>query len=126
MGILNITEDSFSDGGLYLEPVQALQKARQLMEDGADIIDVGAASSNPVTQEVPYQTEIDRLRPVLDWLHTGNFPVSVDSFNPVVQKFALERKVQYLNDIQGFPNAELYPDLAASDCKLIVMHSIQR
>jgi dihydropteroate synthase len=126
LGILNITEDSFSDGGLYLDQDRALQKARQLMEDGADIIDIGAASSNPATQEVPCQTEIDRLCPVLDTLHTCNFPVSIDSFHPAVQKFALERKVQYLNDIQGFPNAELYPDLAASDCKLIVMHSIQR
>ena len=126
LGILNITEDSFSDGGLYLEQDKALKKANQLIEDGATIIDLGAASSNPATQEISPQVEIDRLRPLVDYLLAKDILVSIDTFNPIVQRYALKSKVQYLNDIQGFPDAEIYPELADSDCKLIVMHSIQR
>ena len=126
MGILNITEDSFSDGGYYLKPEIALKKAVQLIDDGADIVDIGAASSNPETRPVPPQVEIDRLNPVIDLLHSNHVPVSIDTFNPVVQKHVIQKGVQYLNDIQGFPNLEIYPELADSDCKLIVMHSIQR
>ncbi|HBF40029.1 MAG TPA: hypothetical protein DDW50_22335, partial [Firmicutes bacterium] len=126
VGILNITEDSFSDGGQFLDPDRALKEALQLIEDGNDIVDIGAASSNPATKPVPPQVEMDRLRPVIDFLHSRHVPVSVDTFNPAVQKFALKNNVEYLNDIQGFPDATMYPVLADSDCKLIVMHSIQR
>ncbi len=126
MGILNITEDSFSDGGCYLEPEKALKKAEQLIHDGAAIIDIGAASSNPETKPVSPEVEIDRLNPVIDLLHFKNIPVSIDTFNPIVQRYAIEKRVRYLNDIQGFPNPAIYPELAESDCKLIVMHSVQR
>lgn len=126
LGILNITEDSFSDGGLYLKSDKALEKARRLIEDGATIIDIGAASSNPATKAIPPQVEIDRLRPVIDYLFAKDIPISVDTFNPEVQRYVLQRKAQYINDIQGFPHPEIYPELAASDCKLIVMHSVQR
>jgi dihydropteroate synthase type 2/dihydropteroate synthase type 3 len=126
LGILNITTDSFSDGGLYLERDKALEKVQDLVAGGADIIDLGAASSNPATQEVTTQVEINRLKPLIEYLLAKDIPVSVDTFQPEVQKYALNSSVQYLNDIQGFPNMEMYPQLAASDCKLIVMHSIQR
>jgi dihydropteroate synthase len=126
MGILNITEDSFSDGGQFLDPEMALKKAEQLINDGAAIIDIGAASSNPETKPVPWQVEIDRLNPVIDRLHSRNVPISIDAFNPIVQKHVIEKGIQYLNDIQGFPDPEIYPELADSDCKLIVMHSVQR
>ncbi len=126
MGILNITEDSFSDGGCYLEPEKALKKAEQLIDDGAAIIDIGAASSNPETKPVPPEVEIDRLNPVIDLLHSRNIPVSVDTFNPTVQRYAIQKRVQFQNDIQGFPNPVIYPELADSSCKLIVMHSVQR
>ncbi len=126
MGILNITEDSFSDGGCYLEPERAFKKAEQLIDDGAAIIDIGAASSNPETKPVLPEMEIDRLNPVIERLLSGNIPVSIDTFNPIVQQYAIQKRVQYLNDIQGFPDPEIYPELAESNCKLIVMHSVQR
>ena len=126
LGIVNITEDSFSDGGLYLNYDQALEKSLKLIEEGADIIDLGAASSNPAAKEIEPQEEINRLKPVIDNLLARNISLSIDSFKPEVQRYALENKVQYLNDIQGFPYPEIYPELAESNCKLIVMHSIQR
>ena len=126
LGIVNITEDSFSDGGLYLDYCKALEKSLKLVEDGASIIDLGAASSNPSSKEVKPQEEIDRLKPVADYLLTKNIPVSIDSFKSTVQQYFLNRNVQYLNDIQGFSHPEIYPEIAKSDCKLIVMHSVQR
>lgn len=126
LGIVNITEDSFSDGGLYLDSDQALKKSFQLMTDGADIIDLGAASSNPATKDIEPTVEIERLIPIVDQLLTKNIPVSIDTFKSSVQQYALNKKVQYINDIQGFPYPEIYPELAASDCKLILMHSVQR
>lgn len=124
-GIVNITEDSFSDGGLFLETRQALEQARRLRARGAHVIDLGAASSNPAARPVPPQTEMDRLAPVIHELHREGIPVSVDTFHPEVQRFCLGQGVDYLNDIQGFPHPEIYEDLARSRVGLIVMHSIQ-
>lgn len=126
LGIVNITEDSFSDGGAYLDTNKAIERSLMLMKDGADIIDLGAASSNPLTKEVKPREEINRLKPVIDSLLSQNIPISIDTFKPEVQKYSLQNKVHYLNDIQGFPHAEIYSDLAESKCKLIIMHSVQR
>jgi len=123
LGILNITADSFSDGGKYLEPEAAVAQALALARDGADIIDIGAASSNPDAQAVPPEVEIARLAAVLPRLK--GLSLSIDSFAPAVQAFALEQGADYLNDIHGFAEPALYPALAASDAKLIVMHSVQ-
>lgn len=126
LGIVNITEDSFSDGGVYLDTTKAIERSLTLIKDGADIIDLGAASSNPLTKEVRPQEEINRLKPVIDSLLSQNIPVSIDTFKSEVQKYALQNNVPYVNDIQGFPHAEFYSNLAESNCKLIIMHSIQR
>lgn len=126
LGIVNITEDSFSDGGLYLDPAKAIKKARQLYQSGADIIDLGAASSNINTTAVNPAEEIHRLKPVITYLKSQNISISVDTFKPEVQSYALEAGVDYINDIQGFPHPEIYPQLAQSNTKLIVMHSVQR
>jgi dihydropteroate synthase type 2 len=125
-GILNITDDSFSDGGKYLDPAAALTHARRLITDGADFLDIGAASSNPDARAVAPETEIARLAAILPTLAAEKIPVSVDSFSPAVQRWALEQGVAYLNDIHGFPDAALYPALAASPAKLIVMHAVQQ
>ena len=124
-GIVNITEDSFSDGAKYLAPEAAIAHARKLAGDGADIIDLGAASSNPDAMAVAPEVEIARLAPVVDALKHDGIAISIDSFAPQVQRWALAQGVDYLNDIQGFPDAEMYPALAASSAKLIVMHSVQ-
>jgi dihydropteroate synthase type 2 len=125
LGILNITEDSFSDGGKFLAPEAALAQAEKLVADGADAIDVGAASSNPDARPVMVEEEIARLAAVLPVLKAKGIPVSVDSFAPQVQRWALGQGIAYLNDIHGFPDPALYPELAASDCRLIVMHMVQ-
>ena len=124
-GIVNITSDSFSDGGKYLAPDAAIAHARKLMADGADVIDLGPASSNPDAAPVSAATEIARIAPVLDALTGEGIAVSLDSYQPETQAYALARGVQYLNDIRGFPDASLYPALAASEAKLVVMHAIQ-
>ena len=124
-GVLNITEDSFSDGGRYLEPPAALARAEFLAKDGADIIDLGAASSNPDSKDVPPDVEIARLAPVVAALKAARIPVSVDSFSPPVQRWALGEDVDYVNDVQGFREPALYDALAASRSKLIVMHAVQ-
>jgi dihydropteroate synthase type 2 len=125
LGILNITEDSFSDGGRYLAPEAALAHADALIQDGADILDIGAASSHPDARPVPAQTEIARLETVLPALKQRGVPLSIDTFSSVVQRWALTQGVDYLNDIHGFPDAALYPELAASKAGLIVMHMVQ-
>jgi dihydropteroate synthase type 2 len=124
-GIVNITEDSFSDGGRYLGPEAAIAHARKLVRDGADVIDLGAASSNPDAVPVAPEVEIARLAPVVEVLKADDIPVSIDTFGPDVQRWALAQRVEYLNDIQGFPDAEIYPALTSSDAKLIVMHSVR-
>jgi dihydropteroate synthase type 2 len=122
-GILNITADSFFDGGKYLDPAAAIAQGRALAAEGADVLDIGAASSNPDAQSVPPEVEIARLQAVLPSL--VGVPISIDSYAPAVQHWALAQGTAYLNDIQGFPDAALHPVLAASPAKLIVMHSVQ-
>jgi dihydropteroate synthase type 2 len=124
-GILNITEDSFSDGGRFLAPDAAHDQAEKLIGDGADVLDLGGASSNPSSEPVPVETEIARLRPIVGEGRKRGWAISIDSFAPETQRWALSEGVQYLNDIQGFPYPELYPALARSDAKLIIMHSVQ-
>jgi dihydropteroate synthase type 2 len=125
VGILNITEDSFSDGGRYLDPVAAIAQARRLIAGGADIVELGAAASNVAAKTVPPEEEIRRLDPVIAALEAEGVPISIDTFQPETQRFALARGVAYLNDIQGFPDAAVYPDLAVASCHLVVMHAVQ-
>jgi len=124
LGILNITDDSFFDGGKYLEPAAAIAQARALAADGADVLDIGAASSNPDSKGVSPDVEIARLQAVLPAL--AGLTLSIDTFSLPVQRWALAQGVAYLNDIEGFADPTLYPALAASPAKLIVMHSVQQ
>jgi len=124
-GIVNVTEDSFSDGGRWLDPSRAVEHALALVEAGADVIELGAASSRPDATPVPPDEERRRLDPVLDAL-LGRVRVGVDSFATETQRHVLARGVSWLNDIQGFPDPALHPALAASNATLVVMHSIQR
>jgi dihydropteroate synthase type 2 len=124
-GIVNMTEDSFSDGGRYLDAQAATAHALALVEAGAAVVDLGAAASNVAANPVDAAEEIRRLEPVIAALSARRIAVSVDSFCPEVQRFAIARGVAYLNDIRGFPEPALYPELAAAGCRLIVMHSVQ-
>jgi dihydropteroate synthase type 2 len=123
-GILNITEDSFSDGGRHLDPAAAIAAARLLAAEGADVVDLGAAASNVAAKPVAPDEEIRRLAPVIAMLKEAGVAVSVDSFALETQRFALAAGVDFLNDVEGFPDPALYPELAASDCRLIVMHAV--
>lgn len=125
LGILNITEDSFSDGGKFLAPEAARAHGLKLLEEGADILDIGAASSNPDAKKIAPGTEIARLQSVMPAFKEKGASLSIDSFEPSVQHWALGEGVEYLNDIHGFAAPSLYPELAAAKAKLIVMHAIQ-
>jgi dihydropteroate synthase type 2 len=125
LGIVNITEDSFSDGGRYLAAEAALAHARKLVKDGASVLDLGAAASNPDSRPVAPAEEIARLSSVVAALKAEGLAVSIDSFAPEVQRWALAQDVDYLNDIHGFPDPGLYPALAGASARLIVMHSVQ-
>ncbi len=143
LGIVNITRDSFSDGGKYLEANHAIAHARRLAADGAQILDLGAASSHPDGEKVSPEEEIARLEPVIAGLRDAasstedanqlnpanastSISISIDTYQPEVQRFALKQPgVAYLNDINGFAHPELYPELAAASARLIVMHSVQ-
>ena len=122
-GILNITEDSFSDGGRYLDSRAAIAHARNLRREGAQVIDIGAAASNVSAQPVTAEEEIRRLSLVLPDLAALGAPVSVDTPHPVTQRFAIARGAAFLNDVTGFPHAAFYPELAAANCRLVVMHA---
>jgi dihydropteroate synthase type 2 len=124
-GILNITADSFSDGGRFLDPEAALAHAAKLAADGADALDIGAASSNPRSEPVPPYVEIGRLAPIVLAGKERGWKISVDSFASETQLWALGEGVDYLNDIQGFSDTSLYAHLAAAKAKLIVMHAVQ-
>jgi dihydropteroate synthase type 2 len=125
IGIVNITQDSFSDGGRYLDPAAAASHARKLRAEGADIIELGPAASHPDSAPVSAVEEQRRLAPVLGQLAGDGIPVSVDSFLPETLKFAVSAGAAWLNDVHGFGDPGLYPLLAASECRLIVMHAVQ-
>jgi dihydropteroate synthase type 2 len=125
VGILNVTEDSFSDGGRHLAPAAALDRARELLAEGAYVIDVGAASSHPDAKAVDAAEERRRLDPIIDELRRRGATVSVDTFSPETQRHCLARDVDMINDVDGFADPELHRELAASDCLLVVVHSIQ-
>lgn len=122
---MNLSDDSFSEGGRHPDPERAIAHALALAQDGADAVDVGAAASNPRAQAVAPDEEIRRLEPVVAALQRAGVTVSVDSFSTVVQRWALSRHVELLNDTRGFPESSLYPLLAQSQSRLVVMHAIQ-
>lgn len=124
VGIVNVTADSFSDGGRFLDPAAAIAQARRLAAGGADIVELGAAASNVAADPVPPDEEIRRLDPVLAALAGSGTPLSIDTFSPEVQRYALSRGVDYLNDIQGFPDPAVYPELAGGGGRLVVMHAV--
>ena len=124
-GIVNITEDSFSDGGKFLDPGLALEHALELSAGGADVIDLGPASSHPDSSPVTVDEEIRRVAPVLDALKDAGIRTSVDTSLPRTQAWCFRQGVDFVNDIRGFPDSAMYPVLADSPAGLIVMHSIQ-
>jgi dihydropteroate synthase len=125
VGILNVTEDSFSDGGRYLDAEAAIAHGRLLRADGADVVEIGAASSRPGAKEVESEEEVRRIAPVLQALRADGVAVAVDTRAPETQRYCLANGADFLNDVDGFAHPELYAELARGTAKLVVMHSIQ-
>ena len=104
VGILNVTPDSFSDGGLYNEPQTAIKKLVELFEDGADMVDIGAESTRPNSVAVNSEEQIKRLKPVLEFIQkefNGKLPISVDTRSSDVADFALNLGANIINDVSG-------------------------
>jgi dihydropteroate synthase len=126
MGVLNITPDSFSDGGQFLAPDRALAQARRMIDDGADIIDIGAESTRPYggRQAVPAEQEMERLRPVLTDIVALGVPVSIDSMKSTIVAFALDNGAVIANDVWGLQrDAGMAELVAARNCPVVVMHN---
>lgn len=122
MGIVNLTPDSFSGDGLVGHVDKAIQHARQQLEAGSDILDIGAESSRPGAVPTPEDEELRRLIPVLREITAWGVPVSVDTYKPAVMRAALEAGAAMINDITGMARQEARSAVAGSNCAVCVMH----
>ncbi len=131
MGVINVTPDSFSDGGRWLAPERAVEHGLALAEQGADLLDLGAESSRPGggvygagCDEVPVAEELSRLLPVLEALRREvSLPLSVDTRKGAVARAALAAGADLINDVAGLADPELAAAVADSGCPAVVMHS---
>ena len=123
MGILNVTPDSFSDGGCYLDANRAIAYAHQMIEDGADIIDIGGESSRPGALPVSTDEELARILPVIETLANGTkVLLSVDTYKPAVAQSALQAGANIVNDITALSDADMAGVVAEMDAGLVLMH----
>lgn len=123
LGILNVTRDSFSDGGRWLEPQAALEHAERLLEEGADVLDVGAASTRPEAEHVPAAEELRRLEPVVGPLLDRGSRVSVDTWQPEVLAAMSSLGVEFLNDVTALGDPRSVEAVRDGRARLILMHS---
>lgn len=123
MGVLNITPDSFSDGGKFNSLSSALERLDKLYEEGADIIDIGACSTAPKNQLADGSEELRRLALLPELVKRAKVPVSVDTFRPEAVKFALECGVNIINDESGFFNEEIAAYVKQYGCGWVFMHT---
>lgn len=123
LGIVNLTRDSFSDGGRYLDAECALAHARRLVADGADLVDLGAESTNPDGESVSANEEIRRLTPVAAALKRDGVAVSIDTYKPSVMQAMLALGVDVINDVTALGDPASIEVLRGSTCRIIVMHS---
>jgi dihydropteroate synthase len=123
MGIVNVTPDSFSDGGRFAATRFAVQRCEELLADGADILDIGGESSRPGIPAVPLDEELARVLPVLREAVTLGVPVSVDTYKPQVMRQALDLGVDIINDIRGARERESQQVIANDPhCGVCLMH----
>jgi len=134
MGVVNVTPDSFSDGGRHLQPEQAVAHALQLLDDGADIIDIGGQSTRPgaktvagkSSQPVTAEQELDRILPVITAVkkQRSQTIVSVDTHKAAVAQAAVEAGAEIVNDVSGFTwDAKMIRTLAELRCGVVLMHT---
>ncbi len=122
MGIVNVTPDSFSDGGRHLQRDAALAYAHQLIAEGADILDIGGESTRPGAQPVSIQEELDRVLPIIEGLRGAPLPISIDTFKPVVMQAAIAAGAQMVNDIDALQDVAAMQAVAASNVAVCLMH----
>ena len=125
VGILNVTPDSFSDGGRFLRPQQAIEQGRRMAAEGADLIDIGGESTRPGAPQVSEQEELDRVIPVVEKLgREVGLPLSIDTSKSVVAREAVSAGADFVNDVSGLTfDTEMAGMVADSGAGLIIMHT---
>ena len=123
MGVVNVTPDSFSDGGLFLDAGRAVDHAQQLVNEGADIIDVGGESSRPGSDPVSEEEELKRVGPVVTALVAKlNVPISIDTYKPATAARCLDLGATMVNDITGLRDPAMREVVARHDVPAVIMH----
>ncbi len=126
MGILNVTPDSFSDGGAYIEPEAAVARARQMIAEGADILDIGGESTRPGFAPVSAEEEQRRVLPVIRAIREAGIgaPISIDTYKAETARKAMLAGASMLNDIWGLQrDAEMAKVAVEFDCPIVLMHN---
>lgn len=123
MGVLNVTPDSFSDGGRFVASDAAIARAREMVSEGAAIIDIGGESTRPGADPVPWEEEWRRVGPVLKaFAPSSPVPISIDTRSPEIARRALAAGADWVNDVSGLSDPEMRADVAASGASAVVMH----
>lgn len=124
MGIVNVTPDSFSDGGRFFSAQAAIDHAQQLLEEGADILDIGGESTRPGAQEVGVSEELRRVMPVLEALSDCGIPLSIDTMKPEVMQAAIGAGVSMVNDVYALRAPGALEACARADIAVCLMHML--
>lgn len=122
MGVVNVTPDSFSDGGKFIQLNQALAHARRLIDEGADLLDIGGESTRPGAVPVVLEEERRRVLPLLDHFAGGTVPISIDTHKPDLMREAIVAGASMINDVSGFRDAGAFDAVAGSDVAICIMH----
>jgi dihydropteroate synthase len=127
VGIINVTPDSFSDGGKYQSTAEVIAAIEQMMADGADVVDIGAESTRPGATPLDADEEWERLAPLMaeiDKLHNPFVKLSVDTRHATTAERVLDAGVHMINDVSGFTNVDMINAVLKSKCQLVVTHSL--
>jgi dihydropteroate synthase len=124
MGILNVTPDSFYDGGRYSRVESAVQRARDMVDAGADIVDVGGESTRPGADPITDDEEMDRVVPVIERIADLGVPISVDTRKAAVADAALDAGADVINDVSGLSDPDMRFVAADHDASVVLMHSL--
>ena len=123
MGVLNVTPDSFSDGGKFNSIEKAVEHAKKVVEEGADIIDIGGESTRPGSEPVSVEEELNRVLPVIKQLSTEiDVPISIDTMKPEVAEECIKAGAKILNDVTGLQNPRMLEIAAKYNIPTIIMH----
>jgi len=123
MGVLNVTPDSFSDGGKFLDPRAAVERAGRIAEEGADVLDIGGESTRPGARPVPADEEWRRIGPVVEAVaRRVDLPISVDTYKPEIARKAIRAGAVIVNDVRGLRDNEMVKVIANSRAGAVIMH----